>query len=107
MLCMDRLAPRGAIRAEAKPHRGPGTKPQGHGADHRGPGPPEILGRHTRPRARRLPPPDEGQGRPGGAAPLTPGAEGPRQRVSDILLVRKLLISDICMNALRGAIHSC
>src|SRR3989449_11146882 len=34
------------------------------GADHRGPGPPEILGRHARPRARGLRPPRGGQGRP-------------------------------------------
>src|SRR5213078_1287028 len=31
---------------------------------HRGPGPPEILGRHARPRARGLPPPRRGEGRP-------------------------------------------
>src|SRR5437879_1381751 len=35
-----------------------------HGADHRVPSPPEILGRDARPRARGLPPPRGGQVRP-------------------------------------------
>src|SRR5205823_8888281 len=48
----------------AKAHRGPGTSPTDHGADHRRPGPPEILGFHNRLRARRLPPPRGGEGRP-------------------------------------------
>src|SRR5436190_2694599 len=61
---MDRRTPLAQSLRGAKPHRGRGTRPSGNGADHRGPGPPEIVGRHARPRARGLPPPRRGQGRP-------------------------------------------
>src|SRR3989454_794268 len=56
------IVPAESVR-RAKPHRGPGTSPKGHGADHRGTGSPEVVGRQARPRARRLPPPRRGEGR--------------------------------------------